>query len=69
MEKCPKCGHWSLELDLVNKVLKCYWPNCGYQKSINVNKYLEKNNMLPKLAKSINITNKIEKEVKIQKFP
>lgn len=31
LEKCPNCGRMSVDRDLVLKVKKCLWNDCGYR--------------------------------------
>lgn len=51
MDKCPECGRWSLSFELFQKKVRCY--NCGYEKEVDVKKYLEQNDLMPKLSKSL----------------
>jgi len=55
MEKCPKCGHWTLELSFNEKLLKCYMIGCDYQKTIDVDSYLQQQNVLPLLIESLRL--------------
>ena len=51
MEKCPRCGHWTLSFNLIQKNAFCY--NCNYEEKIDDKKYREKNDLMPKLLKSL----------------
>lgn len=51
MEQCPKCKHWTLSFDLFKGIVHCY--NCNYEEKVDVEKYLEKNDLMPKLSKSL----------------
>ena len=53
MEKCPKCGHWTLSFSLVKRNAFCY--NCNYEEKIDYEKYREKNDLMPKLLKSLEL--------------
>jgi len=55
MEKCPKCGEWALALNTRLGVLECHHSGCNYVEKINVELYLEKTNMLPKLVGSLKV--------------
>jgi len=51
MERCPSCGKWALSFDPFRGIVSCY--NCNYEKKVSVEKYLQKNDLLPKLTKSL----------------
>jgi len=53
MEKCPKCGRWTVELDLVRGALICHRFECDYEKHVDVDKYISQHDVLPILAKSL----------------
>jgi len=53
MDKCPKCGRWMLGFDPVKGVVHCY--NCDYEEKVNIEEYLEKNDLMPKLLKSLEL--------------
>lgn len=55
MEKCPKCGHWTLKFDMIREIVVCYRPECNYEQPVDVNKYLHEHDVLPKLAKSLEL--------------
>ena len=55
MEKCPKCGQWTLALNIRRKVLSCHSTECGYEETVNVDEYLENHNVLPKLVASLKL--------------
>ena len=55
MEKCPKCGHWTVALDIRRKVLTCYQVGCDHEETVDVDKYLEEHNTLPKLVESLRL--------------
>lgn len=55
MEKCPKCGHWTLAINVRREVLVCRRISCKYELPVNVDQYLEKNNVLPKLVESLKL--------------
>ena len=59
MEKCPKCGYWTLALNVRRGVLACRRVSCKYEEPVDVVKYLEKNNVLPKLVESLKLNGKI----------
>ena len=64
LEKCPSCGKYTLDIDQVQKILKCYSNGCNYSEPVDVEKYLEVFNELPLLAAPIEteeINNAIEK--------
>jgi uncharacterized Zn finger protein (UPF0148 family) len=53
MEKCPHCGHWTLSLNLIQGKAICY--TCHYEEKIDDEKYREKNDLMPKLLKSLEL--------------
>lgn len=55
MEKCPKCGRWTLALDIRRKVLSCHDIECNYESSVNIDEYLDNHNVLPKLVASLKL--------------
>lgn len=57
MKECPKCHRWTLELSISERALKCYNVDCGYvnNKPIDVDEYLDKNNALHYLVKSLTL--------------
>jgi len=55
MEKCPKCGRWTLALDIRRNVLSCHNIECNYESPVDVDEYLENHNVLPKLAISLKL--------------
>jgi len=55
MEKCPKCGRWTLALNIRRKVLSCHNVECGYEEIVNVDEYLDNHNILPKLVASLKL--------------
>ena len=52
MEKCPKCGQWTVALNSRREVVVCRNMRCDYEKPVNVAQYLRSNNILPKLVES-----------------
>jgi len=58
MKKCPKCGQWTVALNISRSVLECRRIDCDYKETVNVNEYLEKTNVLPKLAESLKMNGK-----------
>jgi len=63
VEKCPKCGHWTLALNIRREALLCHRIDCNYEEPVDVEKYLDKNNVLPKLAESLKLNGKLRAEV------
>ena len=55
MEKCPKCGEWTVALNSRRELLVCRNIHCDYEKSVNVTQYLRSNNILPKLVESLSM--------------
>lgn len=55
MEKCPKCGYWTLKFDMIREIVVCCRPECNYEQPVDVNKYLCEHDVLPKLAKSLEL--------------
>jgi hypothetical protein len=58
MEQCPECRHWTVELSISEKKLKCYRTQCHYEEPVDVDSYLEQRsekNVLPLLTKSLMI--------------
>jgi hypothetical protein len=55
VDKCPKCGQWTLELSIIESTVKCYNMACRYEESADVDKYLEEHNSLPLLAESLRL--------------
>jgi hypothetical protein len=53
MEKCPKCGQWTLSFNPIKKNVYCY--NCSYEEKVDYDKYREKNDLMPKLLKSLEL--------------
>jgi len=53
MEKCPRCGHWTLSFNPIQKNALCY--NCSYEEKIDDKKYRENNDLMPKLLKSLEL--------------
>ena len=51
MDKCPKCGVWTLELSMGEGSLKCYNAECDYEKRVDVHNYLREHSDLSRLAK------------------
>jgi hypothetical protein len=60
VEKCPKCGEWALVLDTRLGVLECRHTGCNYIEKIDVERYLEKTNMLPKLVGALKINGNLK---------
>ena len=60
MEKCPKCGQWTVSLNSRRGVLVCRNINCDYKKPVNVSQYLKSNNVLPKLIESSSTNGRIK---------
>jgi len=54
-EECPKCHKWSVNYDSVRQEKRCSNPDCGYEISYPREKYLIENDVLPKLAKSLEL--------------
>lgn len=63
MEKCPRCGHWTLALNSRRGVLTCRRVSCKHEELVNVDKYLEKSNVLPRLAESLKLNGKARARV------
>ena len=59
MEKCPKCGQWTFALNTQRGVMSCRRVECKFEQSINVRKYLNDDNVLPKLALSLRLNESI----------
>jgi len=55
MEKCPKCGRYTLELSSVERVLKCYNMECGHEEKVNVDEYLKEHDDLLQLVESLRL--------------
>lgn len=55
MEKCPRCGRWTLELSTIERALKCYSMECHYERTVNVDQYLKEHNDLPLLVESLRL--------------
>lgn len=55
MNKCPKCGHWTVELDYVKRAILCHRLDCNYKEPVDVDKYLKEHSILPKLAESLKV--------------
>jgi hypothetical protein len=55
MDKCPRCGRWTLALDIRRKTVSCHDIECNYEKPVNVDEYLENHNVLPKLVASLKL--------------
>jgi len=53
LKKCPKCGQWTFALNSRRQVMTCRRVSCKYEERVIVNKYLEENNVLPKLAETL----------------
>jgi len=53
MEKCPKCGRYTLELSSLERVLKCYNMECRHEERVNVDQYLRDHDHLSLLAESL----------------
>lgn len=53
MDKCPKCGHYTLNFNPIQGNLFCH--HCNYEEKIDVKKYREKNDLMPKLLKSLEL--------------
>lgn len=67
MNKCPKCGEWTLALNTRRQVLTCRRVSCKYEERVVVSKYLEENNVLPKLAEILKFNgNTHEKETALK---
>lgn len=69
MEKCPKCGEWSVSLDSRRGVLSCCRVECMFEQKVIVAEYLVKTNVLPLIGQAANLnsigTNKIAAGPKI----
>lgn len=52
MEKCPRCGQWTVALNSRREVLVCRNIDCDYEKHVNVSQYLKSNNKLQQLLES-----------------
>jgi len=55
VEKCPKCGHWTVDLNVRRGTLMCHRNECDYEASVDVSQYLDKNNVLPRLEKTLKL--------------
>jgi hypothetical protein len=55
MEKCPKCGQWTLALNTQQGVMACRRVECQFEQKIDVNQYLIADNILPKLSMSLRL--------------
>ena len=55
MEKCPRCGRWTLELSSVEGALMCYNMKCRHEEQVNVEKYLKEHDDLLLLAQSLTL--------------
>ena len=53
MDKCPKCGRYTLEPSMSEGSIKCYNRECRFEKSTNVGEYMQQHNDLPRLAKAL----------------
>jgi len=53
MDECPKCGKWLLAYYPSREEYECF--NCHFKKKESYKKYIKKNNILPKLAKSLDL--------------
>lgn len=51
MEKCPKCDHWTLSFNPFKELIHCF--NCGYEEKVDIEEHLKKNDLMPKLSKSL----------------
>lgn len=58
LEKCPKCGNWSFALNARRGTLTCRRVSCKYEEPVSVDKYLEKNNVLPRLVETLKLNGK-----------
>jgi uncharacterized protein (UPF0212 family) len=55
MERCPKCGQWTFALNTQRSVMTCRLAECNFEKTVNAEEYLIKDNALPKLILSIKV--------------
>jgi acetyl-CoA carboxylase beta subunit len=62
LEKCPKCGQWTFALNTQRRVMSCRRIECKFEQSVNVGKYLSDDNILPKLALSLKLNEKLSAE-------
>ncbi|XES76945.1 MAG: hypothetical protein ACBZ72_12330 [Candidatus Bathyarchaeia archaeon] len=53
MEKCPKCGCWTLDLCPNREKATCL--TCGYVTKITAKQYREINDLTPKLIKAVEL--------------
>jgi len=53
MEKCPNCGHWTLTFNPTKRIVFCH--HCNYEEKVNIEKYRETNDLMPKLSKSLEL--------------
>jgi len=63
MQKCPKCGNWTLKFDPMRQTLACYKPGCDYEEPVKIDEYFAEHDMLPKLAKSLELNGHRKKMV------
>ena len=61
MDKCPKCGHWSLSFNSIQGNVVCF--NCKHEQTVNVKEYQEKNDLMPKLLQSLELRYKLAEAV------
>lgn len=59
MEECPKCGRITVELNPARKRIECYSSNCDFRKPVDVDKWYEAHNVLPELARGVEMRNKL----------
>jgi len=57
MDKCPKCGGWTLEYSHERGgVVRCYnWPDCNYEKPKDWDEWCSEHNDLPKLVEALKL--------------
>jgi hypothetical protein len=55
MERCPKCGKYFLSYNLVDLEKVCLNKDCNYREKITKEEYFGVNNILPKLARCLNL--------------
>lgn len=60
MEECPKCGKWTLSVNLHTQTPNETCLTCGFNRIINADVWREQHNDLPKLCESLRLREKYD---------
>jgi len=50
MDECPKCGKWLIALEAKYGRIKCYNPDCDYEKKYCMDQWYIEHDALPSLV-------------------